>query len=234
MLWLDSYERRARLVPGLLIVAPIGIVIVMFGLNTNPAVAVIIGSLTTFGTPVVLANFVRHRGLAAQSTLYKMWGGKPTTTLLMTGPAARRSRWRQAVARVSNQDLPPEDQPDPDGAYDAATAVVLSKTRDAKQFGMVFAENRNYGYERNLYGSKRLGLSLAWITLVGAAIAVGLLIDEHHKTRAEWVIGLVALLGLAVLWLVLPSEKRAKTTAFKYAEQLLDAAVELDTNQTAP
>ena len=102
MLWLDSYERRARLVPGLLLVAPIGVAIVMFGLNTNPVIAVVIGSLTTFGAPVVLANFVRHRGLAAQTKLYGERGDKPTTALLRTGPGARRAKWRAAVGRVSD------------------------------------------------------------------------------------------------------------------------------------
>ena len=111
--------------------------------------------------------------------------------------------------------------------------MILSKTRDAKQFGMVFNENRNYGYERNLFGSKKLGILVSLTTLLGAGVAVLILtVGEHHKVRPEWIIGLVVLVGLTALWLVLPSKARTKTTAFKYAEQLLDAAVQLDGAQS--
>jgi hypothetical protein len=48
--------------------------------------------------------------------------------------------------------------------------------------------------------------------------------------RAEWVIGLVALAALLIVWIALPSSSRARVTAYKYAEQLLDAGVELAAN----
>lgn len=227
MLWLDDYERRARLVPGLLLVAPVAIVVLMFSLKGNPVVAGIVGSLTAFGAPVVLANVVRHRGLAVQDDLWQAWGGKPTNQLLQTGPSGRRDHWRAAVEAVSGQTLPTPGQPDPDGHYDAAVATVISDTRDPKHFKLVFNENRNYGYERNLYGLRKLGLIVALACLVGSAAAVAVLVVADHAARPEWIVGLVALLGLVGVWIYLPSSTRARTTAFKYAEQLLDAAVEL-------
>ena len=93
---------------------------------------------------------------------------------------------------------------------------MISRTRSG--FNLLFNENRNYGYERNLYGLKKLGRSVAGATLVCSAIAVGFLIGvAHRKTRAEWIIGLIALSALAMVWIFLPSEKRTRRTAFKYA-----------------
>jgi hypothetical protein len=199
----------------------------MFGLKDNPVVAWIVGAVATFGGPVVLANFVRHKGLAVQDSLYESWGGKPTDQLLQSGPVAQRDSWRAAVETVAGKQLPTVGQVDQGSQYDAAVKVVISKTR-AKQFKLVFSENRNYGYERNLYGLRNLGRILAGAFLVLSGIAVGLLISVgHRKTRAEWLIGLTALAGLLLLWTLLPSRERTRTTAFKYAEQLLDAAVEL-------
>src|SRR6266496_5192960 len=97
MLWLDDYERRARLVPGLILVSPIALTVVMFGLRENAVVAAIIAALSTFGAPVVLANYVRHRGLELQGELWKRWGGSPTLELLKAAPPARRQTWRTAV-----------------------------------------------------------------------------------------------------------------------------------------
>jgi hypothetical protein len=103
---------------------------------------------------------------------------------------------------------------------------VISRTRSG--FNLLFNENRNYGYERNLYGLKKLGRSVAGATLVCSAIAVGFLIGvAHRKTRAEWIIGRIALSALAMVWIFLPSGKRTRRTAFKYAGQLFDAAVDL-------
>jgi hypothetical protein len=228
VLWLDDYERRARLVPGLLLVAPVALVIVTFGLKDNPVIAAIIGALAAFGAPVVLANLVRHYGLAVQDALYEAWGGKPTTVLLQSAPAAQRQVWRAAVERVSGQQLPPIGQADDHGAYDAATSAVIARTRDKTRFNLLFQENRNYGYERNLFGLRAFGRTLSVACLFGSAIAVGVLAgSEHRHMRAEWVVGLAALFIITLVWIVLPSRSRARTTAYKYAEQLLGAAVEL-------
>ena len=231
VVWLDTYERRARLVPGLLLVAPVAIVVVMFGLRSNPVVSAILGALTAFGAPLILANFVRHRGVAAQDALYASWGGKPTTELLETGTTARARRWRAAAQQVTGERFPETDEPDPEGRYDAAVATLISKTRDARTFPMVFNENCNYGYERNLYGLTALGRVTAAVCLAASGIAVGLLIAVSGRiVRAEWVIGLVALAALLIVWIALPSSSRARVTAYKYAEQLLDAGVELAAN----
>jgi hypothetical protein len=228
MLWLDDYERRARLVPGLLLIAPIALAIVAFGLKDNPVVAAILGALTAFGAPVILANLVRHSGLAAQDALWASWGGKPTTVLLQNAPAAQRQAWRAAVEKVSGQQLPAIGQADDEGTYDAATSAVISATRDKSRFNLLFVENRNYGYERNLYGLRRFGRLLSATCLLGSATAVGLLAGlAHRHVRAEWVVGLAALLILTLIWILLPSRDRARTTAYKYGEQLLNAAVEL-------
>jgi hypothetical protein len=199
----------------------------MFSLKENPVIAGIVGSLTAFGAPVVLSNFVRHRGLAVQDELWQAWGGKPTTQLLQTGPSGRRNRWRAAVEAVAGHALPTVGQGDPDGHYDAAVATLISDTRDPKRFKLVFNENRNYGYERNLYGLRKLGRGVAVTCLLGSAAAVVALALKDGAIRPEWIAGLIALLGLVGIWLYLPSPARARTAAFKYAEQLLDAAVEL-------
>lgn len=86
MLWLDDYERRARLAPGLLAVLPIALVILALGLRRLPIVSALLSLVTAVGGPVVLASLVRHRGLRLQAELFRKWGGAPTTKgLRLTG-----------------------------------------------------------------------------------------------------------------------------------------------------
>jgi hypothetical protein len=226
-MWLDDYERRARLVPGLLLVAPLGVLVVMLGLRENAVVTAIIGALSTFGAPVILANYVRHRGLEIQDRLWERWGGSPTLELLKSGPTARRQAWRTAVERVSGYVLPPEDAQDRDPEYEPALAVLRSKTRDAARFRLLFEENRNYGYERNLLGLRPLGLWLTAAVLLCAGTAVLAIVVSDDPFRGEYAAGLVAVVIIFLLWLRLPSERRTKTCGMRYAEQLLDATVEL-------
>jgi hypothetical protein len=225
--WLDDYERRARLVPGLILVSPIALTVVMFGLRENTVVAATIAALSTFGAPVVLASYVRHRGLELQEELWKRWGGSPTLELLKSAPLARRRRWRTAVERVSGQALPPANAEGRDDEYEAALAIARTKTRDNTRFKLLFEENRNYGYERNLLGLRKLGLTLSGVAISGSATAVLVRTVTGHSFRGEYAVGLLALVVVFVLWLRLPSERRTRTSGNLYAVQLLDATVDL-------
>src|SRR5436309_2527724 len=114
MLWLDEYERRARLVPGLLAVLPIGLAILALGLRRLPIFSTLLSAATAVGGPVVLASFVRQRGQRLQERLFQEWGGSPTIDrlrLLDHPPTdARRSRRRQKLEDVTNTPLPSVDE----------------------------------------------------------------------------------------------------------------------------
>lgn len=53
-----------------------------------------------------------------------------------------------------------------DNMYQTATDWLLSKTRDTKTFRLIFEENMNYGFRRNLYALKPLSLILDLVLLI--------------------------------------------------------------------
>jgi hypothetical protein len=226
VVWLDAYERRARLIPGMLVLAPVAVVIVMFGLRSDPVVTATLGAVTAFGAPAILATQAGHRGRAVQPRLYAEWGGTPTTTLLK-GTTARATQWRDAAAKLSALQLPQLGADDPNDTYDAAVAIIISRTRDRKQFPMVFSENCNYGYQRNLCGVRVEGRLISTACLIGSTGAVGAAVYKGDNIREEWIIGLIVLAVLTVAWFLLPSKARVREAAEKYARQLLDAGVTL-------
>jgi len=112
-----------------------------------------------------------------------------------------------------------------DEVYEAATAILREKTRDKKRFPLVFEENCNYGFRRNLWGMKPLGTFAA---VVGTA-AVAALIVMHYR-YANVVMSSITptaavLNGLLLLaWLFWVTPAWVKIAADAYAERLLAAS----------
>jgi hypothetical protein len=237
MIWLDSYERRSRLVPGLLALLPVAVTVLALGLNRIPLIAVAGSLLSAAGGPLLLAGLVRHLGLQAQDGLWLSWGGAPTTLSLRlrgqnNNPVQRQS-WRLAVQEVTGHRLltARAELADPakaDNTIEAAVADLRELTR-SRRFSMVATENKNYGFERNLYGLRWVGRTIA---LLAVAVTAGLLAfgqtgGAHLISTAGAAAGLVINAGLLALWFFAPSTARVRTVADRYAHQLLQAAVTL-------
>jgi hypothetical protein len=235
MLWFDEYETQARAVPGLLALLPIAVAGTVVGLRDDPIVSAVFAIVVAAGGPLLMAGFVRRRGLGLQAELVARWGGLRTTDLLRcrTGPtnAALRDQRRRELERVSNLELATvkAEQADPQAADDlieTGIAVLRERTRGKDRFPLVFAENKNYGFERNLLAMRWIGVlssvigGAALLTVIGLGIA-----GVVHHTLLELVLGLAVDLGLLAAWLWYPTEQRVRDAAVKYAGTLLDAAV---------
>jgi hypothetical protein len=111
-----------------------------------------------------------------------------------------------------------------------ATAVAKLRTMTNNDaFPMVKAENRNYGFERNLYGIRRAGRIIALVVMVvlGAAVAWRAIQSTHPIVPVPYILGLVLDALFVIGWFVLPSADRAKAVSEQYAHQLLQGAVTL-------
>ena len=181
MMWLDAYERRCRLAPGLLALLPIAVAITALGLRSAPVVSVAISLLSVISGPVLIASVVRRMGLGAQDQLWAAWGGPPTTRFLRTretaGNSVQRNVWRQGVEGATKISLlsPRAEKANPTMADNTiATAVAKLRTLTGSDaFPMVKAENRNYGFERNFYGLRGAGRIIAVAAVIVLAAAIG-------------------------------------------------------------
>lgn len=239
MLWFDEYERRARVAPGLLAVLPIAIAGTVLGLRENAIVGALIGLVAAAGGPLVLAGYVRQRGLNLQAHLVGSWGGMPTTALLLltipTDNEALRGQRRLAVERLAGTALPSadEERTNPQQAnerIEAAVAVVREKTRVQQRFPLVFAENRNYGFERNLLALRPIGVVIASASFVLLAL-VAVVVQVRDMTApplAAVGFGIAVVVVMGVAWLSYPTEDRVRQAGRRYATALLDGATVAD------
>ncbi|QUW78583.1 hypothetical protein SMIR_05120 [Streptomyces mirabilis] len=239
MLWLDDYERRARLAPGLLALLPVSVALAVLGLSKAPVVVSVLTALSLAGGPIVLAELVRHQGRKVQETLWASWGGSPTIQKLRLRQqgqnSLQRETWRQAVSSVAGIELSSArsertNTAKADEAIEVAIGQIRSITRDETKFPLVRAENRSYGFHRNLYGIRWAGRITALLVVLGILGYMLWLANVEHQPALTLVNALALLAAVACLaiWWILPSPVRMKDAAERYAYELLQAAVVLN------
>ncbi|MEU8933328.1 hypothetical protein AB0D30_26020 [Streptomyces sp. NPDC048409] len=234
---LSAYERKARLTPGLLGIAPVTIAVVTLGLKTYPAVPVALGALSVTVGSYVLSVVVGNAGRRAQAQMYERWGGRPSTQLLRTRNESSNPRqrdiWRQAIEEVTGVQLlsrrwEAANPVDADHAIEAATDQVRYLGQDSR-FPMVASENAAYGFERNMWGFRWVGRCVALVCLV--SIGLAFLLVRHasfHVSAGAAISGAVINAAILVSWFLLPSEERAREAGFRYARQLLQAVIQVN------
>ncbi len=112
---------------------------------------------------------------------------------------------------------------------------IRSLTRDAEKFPLVHAENRSYGFHRNLYGIRWHGrITASAVTFGVLGYMLWLANIEHQAALTPMnVLALLAAGFCLVTWCLLPSTARMESAAERYAYELLQAAVVLHADRTA-
>lgn len=230
----DHYTRQARLFPALLVMLPVGLAIVAWFPQKFIGWGLLLGIAMSCGLTALLAQIGRDLGKSKEPTLYEKWGGKPTTQLLRCANSYidqhTKSRYKQKLQNVIATITFPsaeEEKHAPDAAdevYVSCTKYLLEKTRDLKQFDLLYKENVNYGFRRNLWGMKPAGLILAAGGLIAAAIPIYLVRADTIPPVAVAASALNA--ALLIWWLLRIRPDWVRMAAFAYAERLL-AACEL-------
>lgn len=169
----DPYERQARLYPALLAGLPVIVMAtVLYGSNSVITAASTVAA--SCGGLYLLANIARERGRCLEPILYAAWGGKPTTQLLRhrdrSIEAPTKRRYHAFLSQMVNLQFPDETEEvtnpsQADDMYQSAVRWLLNHTRDQSKYKMIFDENIAYGFRRNAYGLKTIGIGICLASL---------------------------------------------------------------------
>ena len=202
------------------------------------------GLIATGGGTAFLAQVGRDRGRSKQPDLWRSWGGPPATRALRYRNTENRvllDRRRIKLEKLLGSSLPSQDDEtkDPEGSdqiYESAVGYLLEATRDTTRFPLVFSENANYGFRRNLLGFKPYGLIISAAALLGAcSLFVQELGFPPNGTWKESIIDnpenlvIVRLVGATfisivfVTWFLVVKTDWVKTTADAFAQRLVGA-----------
>lgn len=225
----DRYERRARLLPGLIVAATPAITAILLGYERLEWPAVVgLGVTVEVLLAFLLGQLARATGKRLEESLWNQWGGPPTTRWLRpwdnTCSETQKVKWRSAIKQLTSLSIPAavtesRTEPDIDRIIGDATRQLRYTLRDNPSAGLVSIHNEEYGFARNLLGLRWLWLGLGLVSAATSAVVLLL-----QGTGIVALIVSVVLLVLAILVIrELPTYVRR--CADRYAESLLAAAI---------
>lgn len=225
MIQIDRYTITARFLPAVIIAAPIAAALhawLPFPLTWTKGAA---ATAALAGLAYVLSHTTRNAGRQLEDTLWPRWGGAPTTLMLrhsdLNIDPVTKARYHQgliklgAIGQLPDADTERADPKAADDCYEGATTWLHGRTRSRKDFPLVFEENVNYGYMRNLLACKPWGLvvSLLSLAVIGIAFWLG------HLPVIEG----IAAVGVAIYLIFAVTERGLRSIADAYAYNLLEA-----------
>jgi hypothetical protein len=226
--YLDPYERCARLYPGLICLFPI----ILGTYSAFPEVYKTLSGFVTLAAAIGLlhffSNIARGLGKKLEPQLFSDWGGVPSVALFrhaetrIAGPM--KERYHAILAERTGIQAPSVDEENTDSSaadavYKSWSDYLRSQTRDAKRYPMVFNENVNYGFRRNLLGLKGYCLLFGLISMAMISVPAYL----SNSLSKEQVAFLVVLAIYIFIVATVVNRAWVKFTAYAYAHHLLES-----------
>jgi hypothetical protein len=237
---LDRYTIQARLLPVVIVFLPLCIAITSLFPLKELGWGLLTGSITGLACMVFLSQIGRDLGKKKEPSLFKLWGGTPTTlimrfhnTWLNEESLARYHRKLSALVNVPQptKELEEANPTEADKAYTTFVDYLKSKTRSPDQFSMVIEENINYGFRRNLWGMRAVGI------LISATSVLLPLSPLLVNFEVGWSLTKVNAIACAInvcfliLWLLRISTDWVKLAATAYAERLVASTDNLEVKE---
>lgn len=225
----NSYIAVARLLPALFTVSP-GLFFLSPDLLAEPDRW--IGLAGALGGYTVIALIVRRIGRWREPRLLTLWGGYPTTAALrLTNSSAdpiARARRRAAMENVYGFPLPTAEEETQEPARstqrirDAERRLRAKAAANAGTSPLLASENRSYGFMRNTWALKPLGIVVS-VAACGVACFLG--VDRGWTSSLVVTVAWSAVVTMA--WLAFFRPAIIHAVAQDYAERFFDVLDQL-------
>jgi hypothetical protein len=231
----DAYSLRARLFPSLIVVLPLALVVIMLFPSKREFLGSLVSLFVGCGGIALLTQIGRDRGKQSEINLYEMWGGKPTTLLLRyrnsTNKVILDKRRKKLQELCPDLQLPTKEEEDSlpsraDEIYEACIAFLRNNTRDKDKFNLISEENCNYGFRRNLWGFKSIGIFTSLISLIVSIMNIALILLVWKMPSTPPFLSIFCIIfasSFLIFWIFWVTPNWVKIAAYAYAERLLDA-----------
>lgn len=237
MIRFDTYSIKARVYPAFIVLLPTFVIAIYYITDLKVYYHYITAIISVGFMSFVLAQLGRDKGKNKENDLFKNIGGKPTTQILRHSnnhlDNITKSRYhKQLSEKLDGVNIPTfeEENSNPDQAdeiYNSCAKYLISKTRDTDKFNLLFKENINYGFRRNLWGMKLWGI----IILLASTLLHSIIATDYYSniglkpTRDIYLYLIFVILGL--FWVFVVTKDWVKLTAFAYAERLYETLEEI-------
>lgn len=225
----DAYTVRARIAP--IILAALPALALLVGGLLSPSQIAKLGSTAIAAILLFASQLARDRGRELQPALWASWGGPPTLVRFRYRGAEHPDRVARVHARaeaVFAVTLPDADEEaaDPHAAdvvYEDVITDLRNRTRTRDEFPLVFEENVNYGFRRNLLGLKPYALAVAILVACICTVAFALASGSTSGRVHTWAWPAALALIAALAWWRIVKPGWVRLPADEYASRLLEA-----------
>lgn len=235
----SRYELQARIFPSFIAVSPIGATIIIWYPEIISLESSFLVLFVLFIILFSLAKVARECGKKVEKKMLQEEGGFPTTTFLKhhddTLNSYTKMRYHKYLnENISEMQLPSATEeiqlPDcSDEKYVSAIHWLLEKTRDNKKYPLIYEDNINYGFSRNMVGIKYISISLAGISLL-----IDILGMYQSNEPLSFDLPLKVILSISIslffiiYWIFLVKRKWVKSASKAYARSLLAACEKIN------
>lgn len=230
---MDHYDRRARLMPALLVILPAALAVVALAPDTVLGWGGGIALIVQAGGGFLLAQFVGDIGKRKEPKLFESFGGRPTERLLSHQHAPNKvilaDRHKKLGKLFPRIKIPTaaDEQRDPEGALEIYTACcdkLRGLVRAQKEkFADVHRENIHYGFRRNLWALKPAGIAVTLAALVSVGPEIYGTVNTHQSiSLVQPVVAAIDAL-LLFSWIFLITKSWVKRAAVLYSERFMEA-----------
>lgn len=232
---LDEYSIKARLYPTFIVLLPILAMAFFYITNIEKYYHYLTAFCAVGFLTFVLAQLGRDRGKSKEPVLFQYFGGKPTTLILRHNDnwlnSVIKDKYHASLSLKMGINIPSateemNDLVKCDQVYEACGKYLISKTRDTNKFRLLFKENINYGFRRNLWGMK------AWAIIILIVCSFIHLFTSTDGFNYFWFeekesIFQLILLCLLFFWVFVVTKNWTKNAAYSYAERLFETTEEI-------
>jgi hypothetical protein len=234
----DAYERKARIAPAILVAFPLLTTLwTCFSWEGISLGGKVLGGVISVCLVYGASIVVRSLGRLIEPELWQGWGGPPSTILMRWRDrrisADLKRQYHEAIRNFVNLPTSSEseelsDTKRADELIFQAFTRVKGILRENDKEGLWFSNNADYGFQRNLLGSRKV-----WTVLAAIGFATNGAFSLFKPTGmvvGGLVINLIILVGSIYLgWFILP--KGVEQTAFRYAESAWESFLNIATNK---
>lgn len=234
----DTYDLKARYAPALIVSLPALIFLWTCFFPEIQSISKLVGGILSAAILYFISVLVRAYGKKIEAGLWESWGGAPSTLLVSWGNQrigeGLKIKYHECVSKYSDLPMPTKEDEEADpakakamigDAFKSVKGVIRKYDKD----GLWSMANAEYGFARNLYGSRALWLIISTVSLIASGLYLWL--SHSNLILVGFILLILILLACTIFsWRLLPDY--TKQVAFRYAEHAWESywniAVDMD------
>jgi hypothetical protein len=235
----NEYERKARLYPALILLAPLTVTALAIISDNLSGVNTVATVVAVSGGAFLLAQLARDKGKKGEKDLFVEWGGLPSVAILRHRDARidsiTKARYHQKLAKLVQGTEAPSIQMEKDNptatdeVYTAWSNYLRINSRDTNKYALLFQENINYGFRRNIWGMRLFGILLSVIPSIISAVSLYQQYQASAKLSNETIAAFIFSIIFLGLWIFCFTPQWVRVPADAYAERLAEIADNIGT-----